>query len=67
LTTPPDYFREGTIVDPLNEHRWHFWSLHHGGSNFLMADGSVHFIGYGAAGVLPALSTYQGGEVASLP
>ena len=37
-------FRPGTIVDPPNEHRWHFWSLHNGGSYFLMADGSARFI-----------------------
>jgi prepilin-type N-terminal cleavage/methylation domain-containing protein/prepilin-type processing-associated H-X9-DG protein len=40
----------------------HFWSLHTGGANFLLADGSVRFLGYGAADVLPALATRAGGE-----
>lgn len=46
---------------------FHFWSLHTGGANFLFADGSVEFLGYGADSVLPALSTRSGGEVATRP
>lgn len=46
---------------------FHFWSLHHGGAHFAMADGSVHFLRYSADSVLPALATRAGGEVASLP
>jgi len=49
------------------EHSWHFWSLHNGGGNFTMADGSVQFIRYDAANILGALSTYNGGETASVP
>jgi prepilin-type processing-associated H-X9-DG protein len=45
----------------------HFWSLHAGGSNFVMADGSVRFLSYAADSVLPALATRNGGEVVSLP
>jgi prepilin-type processing-associated H-X9-DG protein len=45
----------------------HFWSLHSGGANFLFADGSVHFLGYQADSILPALATRNGGEVVSLP
>jgi prepilin-type processing-associated H-X9-DG protein len=41
----------------------HFWSLHTGGANFLMADGSACFLTYSAADVLPALATRDGGEV----
>jgi prepilin-type processing-associated H-X9-DG protein len=63
----PERFREGTVNDPADEHRWHFWSLHQGGSNFLFADGSVHFISYGAADLMPALATHAGGEVVALP
>lgn len=67
LTTPPDCFREGTVNDPDDLHRWHFWSLHSGGSNFLFADGSVHFIAYGSAAVMPALATYAGREFVEVP
>lgn len=66
-TGVPEMFRDGTIIDPLDEHRWHFWSLHRGGSNFLFVDGSVRFLSYGAVSVLPALATYKGGETATVP
>lgn len=45
---------------------FHFWSLHNGGANFLCADGSVHLLAYGRGGVLQALATRAGGEVANL-
>jgi prepilin-type processing-associated H-X9-DG protein len=45
----------------------HFWSLHAGGSNFLLADGSVRFLNYEADSLLPALATRKGGEAVSLP
>ncbi|HVU89729.1 MAG TPA: DUF1559 domain-containing protein [Pirellulales bacterium] len=42
----------------------HFWSLHSGGGNWTMADGSVHFIGYEiSSAVLDELSTRDQGEV----
>ncbi|MBM4073600.1 MAG: DUF1559 domain-containing protein [Planctomycetes bacterium] len=41
---------------------FHFWSLHPGGGHFLFADGSVHFLGYAAAPILPALASRGGGE-----
>lgn len=41
---------------------FHYWSLHTGGANFAFADGSVHFLRYSAAAVLPALATRGGGE-----
>ncbi len=46
---------------------FHFWSLHSGGANFLFADGSVHFLSYSAAPILPALATRSGGEAVALP
>src|SRR5262245_20532704 len=46
---------------------FHFWSLHEGGAHFLFADGSVHFLRYSAAPILPALASRGGGESVSLP
>jgi prepilin-type processing-associated H-X9-DG protein/prepilin-type N-terminal cleavage/methylation domain-containing protein len=53
--------RVGNQCDAL-----HFWSLHSGGANFLFCDGSVRFLGYSAARVLPALATRAGGEAVGL-
>ena len=44
-----------------------FWSLHPGGANFALADGSVRFIRYEADAILPALASRAGGEVVELP
>ena len=46
---------------------FHFWSLHSGGANFILADGSVRFLTYGADSILPALATRAGGETESVP
>lgn len=45
----------------------HYWSLHPGGANFAFADGSVRFLSYSHADVLPALATRAGGEAVSPP
>jgi prepilin-type N-terminal cleavage/methylation domain-containing protein/prepilin-type processing-associated H-X9-DG protein len=45
----------------------HFWSFHAGGANFLLADGSVHFLPYATAPLMPALATRSGGEPVTLP
>ncbi len=46
---------------------FHFWSLHTGGANFALCDGSVRLIRYSNADVLPSLATRAGGEVTGIP
>jgi prepilin-type N-terminal cleavage/methylation domain-containing protein/prepilin-type processing-associated H-X9-DG protein len=53
----------GKASDPCDQ--IHFWSLHSGGANFLMGDGSVRFLTYSANNVLPQATTRAGGEVYS--
>jgi len=72
-TATPDFFRHGSINDPTDMHRYHFWSLHPGGALWALADGSNRFIGYEAGGpenaaaptVVEAMSTRSGGEAVS--
>jgi prepilin-type N-terminal cleavage/methylation domain-containing protein/prepilin-type processing-associated H-X9-DG protein len=42
--------------------QFHFWSLHQNGSGWLFVDGSVRFIPYSAASILPALATRAGND-----
>jgi len=69
-----DFFRLGSLIDPGNLHRFHFWSFHPGGGNWALGDASVQFYPYtvdrgnnGSNGyaetVLGMLSTRNGGEV----
>jgi hypothetical protein len=58
-------FGPGSINNPLDA--YHFWSLHFGGTHFLLADGSVHFFTYDVEPIMPALATRAGGEVFSMP
>ncbi len=58
-------FGPGQLSNPCD--RYHLWSLHQHGANFLFADGSVRFLDYSAEGIIGALSTRAGGEVMVLP
>jgi prepilin-type processing-associated H-X9-DG protein len=64
LITPgcpkPTGFSPGNLNSLCDAH--HFWSLHSGGGNWLFGDGSVRFLTYSAAPVLPALATRAGHE-----
>ncbi|MBX3421673.1 MAG: DUF1559 domain-containing protein [Pirellulaceae bacterium] len=71
----PDFYRPGRIQDPDSLERYHFWSLHPGGGNWALVDGSVRFISYLAgrpqdlssnshsANVIEKLATRAGGEL----
>ena len=57
----PYSYQPGNVTNPCD--MFHFWSLHNGGGgNWLFADGSVHFLTYSSAGILPAMGTIAGGE-----
>lgn len=56
----PYRYRSGKVSDVCDA--FHFWSLHIGGANFLLADGSIRFINYSAADLMPALASRNGGE-----
>lgn len=73
-TTAPDFFRPGKIDDPQDLHRYHFWSLHPGGGNWALVDGSVRFLSYGVsapqsqgANVLWSMATRSTGETFAMP
>ena len=61
----PYDFRPRTPADDCSA--FGFWSTHPGGAYFAIADGSVRFLTFDAASVLPALATRAGGEVAVVP
>ena len=60
----PYHFQPGKRDEMCDTFR--FWSLHSGGANFLLCDGSVKFFTYNADALLPALATRAGGEVAAV-
>lgn len=58
------FFTRGVLENDCD--RYHYWSLHPGGGNFVFADGSVRFLSYGIRFQLRFLATIAGGDVASL-
>jgi|SRR5262245_4826297 len=64
---PRSWYRRGKLDKDDNpfddEHAWHFWSFHSGGSNFLFADGSVKHIRYSVGERLRTYATRNGGEI----
>jgi prepilin-type N-terminal cleavage/methylation domain-containing protein/prepilin-type processing-associated H-X9-DG protein len=60
----PSVYSPGSVSNSCNVH--HFWSLHPGGAMWLFGDGSVRFLPYPAAPILPALATRAGNESVSL-
>jgi prepilin-type N-terminal cleavage/methylation domain-containing protein/prepilin-type processing-associated H-X9-DG protein len=60
----PSFFRADTINGRCAH--THFWSMHTGGGNWGMADGSVRFITYSSANTtLVSMASINGGEVVS--
>jgi prepilin-type N-terminal cleavage/methylation domain-containing protein/prepilin-type processing-associated H-X9-DG protein len=61
----PYHYQPGDIDNQCST--FHFWSLHAGGANFALADGSVRWLPYSADNVMPALATRAGRDLATLP
>ena len=54
------FFSNGNLNNECD--KYHYWSLHDGGANFVFADGSVRFLSYGIYSHLRDLATISGGE-----
>jgi prepilin-type N-terminal cleavage/methylation domain-containing protein/prepilin-type processing-associated H-X9-DG protein len=56
----------GSLLNQCDQ--FHFWSLHPGGANFCMGDGSVHFMSYDTSPIVQrAMATRAGGEAFDAP
>lgn len=60
----PFSYAPGRTSNPCD--RYHFWSLHPRGANFLFGDGSCRFLAYSARDLLPALASRDGGEAVTV-
>lgn len=58
-------FGPGRTVNPCD--RFHLWSLHPGGGNFLLGDGSVRYLSYSAEPLVISLASRDGGELVEFP
>jgi prepilin-type N-terminal cleavage/methylation domain-containing protein/prepilin-type processing-associated H-X9-DG protein len=58
-------YSPGRVANPCD--KYHFWSLHSDGGNFVFADASVRFVPYTSSPILRALATRNGGEIVQLP
>jgi prepilin-type N-terminal cleavage/methylation domain-containing protein/prepilin-type processing-associated H-X9-DG protein len=58
-------FGPSRFNDPCG--KFHYWSPHPGGANFLFVDGGVHFLSYDVQSILPALATRAGNESVMVP
>jgi len=58
----PAYFQQDVVTNRCAA--MHYWSLHTGGGNWLLGDGSVRFYSYSAGTtILPLMASMNGGEV----
>jgi prepilin-type N-terminal cleavage/methylation domain-containing protein/prepilin-type processing-associated H-X9-DG protein len=56
----------GSILNQCDQ--FHYWSLHPGGANFCLGDGSVRFVSYDTNPIVQrAMATRNGGEVFDAP
>ena len=62
----PYQFKFGEIDNHCDQ--FHYWSLHEGGANFCLGDGSVRFLTYSTSPIIQrAMATRDGGEVFDAP
>jgi hypothetical protein len=61
----PYHYEAGNFTDDCDA--FHFWSPHVGGAFFLFGDGSVRFLSYNVAPIMPAMATRAGGETFTMP
>jgi len=66
----PGFYHQGNVQTLFNDNgnscggdSNHFWSLHTGGANWLLGDGSVRFMPYSASIVVIPMASRNGGEV----